>query len=476
MNRVFFSCLLQLISLSPGLSEIQSGGYVERNNSRVPMAEEHVNSVGGDLADTNDVTRSFIEEETATMMTTGSCSAYIAKEELSNTSSKGAIGCEALPGPAPPCTEYFSTCIQSIMESRSESGSTLESEIEASKEHWSEVWSEGSSDDEERIGERNLVLYESLKIAKGFFKDWNDDFHKLGEKIAEGGQAEIYKLEFLDPRFSHEQAVLKVFKLGFRLQALQKQWPDGMLVKVKDIEKPYFAIEGCSGILNGMMLKDGRFAFMMIRFWGDLWKLIDCRMESNGNKAPPFTDVTAFKTMFYIAKAMRELHKNNILHRDLKPGNVLIWPHKWTRSPRIDEDLEHSFDSSKDDNFQPVVTDFECSCGVLGTGIWRAPEILVGLGKQQVSGVPTKESDVSSLFTKKSDVYSYAMTCYEILTGKTPFRKIDYDAILQGTRPTLPRGLEPLIGKLLQRCWHHEPSMRPSFDQIVKAFNHHGYT
>ncbi|KAG0600331.1 hypothetical protein M758_11G025100 [Ceratodon purpureus] len=473
------------------------------------MAEEHVNYVGGDSADTSDVTRSLMEEDTATIKTTGSSSVYIAKEDLSNTSSKaGAIGCAALPDPAPPCTEYFSTCIQSIMESRSEFGSTLESEIEASKEHWSEVWSQdeedGSSDDEgwsdeerkrrivekdRRRGERNLVLYESLKMqyefgdsleerAKGFFKDWNDVFYKLGDKIGEGAQAEIFKLEFRDPKYAHHQAVLKVFKMGGRLQALQKQWPEGMLLKVKDSENPLMAIDGCSGIVNGMMLKDGRFGFWMLRFWGDLWKLIVRRMEFNGNKAPPFTDETAFRTMFYIAKAMRKLHMNNILHRDLKAANVLILPHAWHHAG-TDDDLERSFDPSDNDCFQPIVADFECSCGIVGTGFWRAPEVLLVLRNKQVSGQSIKKLDVSSIFTTKSDVYSYAMTCYEILTGKTPLenlRKLDYDAILQGTRPTLPRNLEPLIGKLLQRCWHHEPSMRPSFDQIVEAFNRYGYT
>jgi serine/threonine protein kinase len=97
----------------------------------------------------------------------------------------------------------------------------------------------------------------------------------------------------------------------------------------------------------------------------------------------------------------------------------------------------------------------------VGTGFWRAPEILLGVKNRDVQ---------PSFFTEKSDVYSYAMTCYEILTGNIPLEGVqvnDYAGVLRGARPKLPTDMEPWIQLYLGRCSHPDPFQRPSFTQIV---------
>jgi serine/threonine protein kinase len=109
------------------------------------------------------------------------------------------------------------------------------------------------------------------------------------------------------------------------------------------------------------------------------------------------------------------------------------------------------------------VADFEISVGVCGTRFWRAPEILGDVKNRRVN---------PQSFTEKSDVYSYAMTCYKILTGLEPFEREgypqnNYDVVLEGARPKLPRDINPCFAELLTRCWHTEPSERPTFEEIV---------
>lgn len=53
-----------------------------------------------------------------------------------------------------------------------------------------------------------------------------------------------------------------------------------------------------------------------------------------------------------------------------------------------------------------------------GTGLWRVPEIL----QQLKDKVPTSEL----VFTNKCDVYSYGMTCYEVVGGRIPFEDYEY--------------------------------------------------
>ncbi len=143
---------------------------------------------------------------------------------------------------------------------------------------------------------------------------------------------------------------------------------------------------------------------------------------------------------------MKFLHSVEILHRDLKASNVLI---------RMLGNSSHGkpiFDCS--------VGDFECSVGVVGTGFWWAPEILRALQNANIT---------SDSFTKMADVYGYAMTCYEVLTGRIPFEdhpRSDYSRVLNGDRPELPDYIDPWMRALLVQCWHPDPLKRPNFESI----------
>jgi serine/threonine protein kinase len=120
---------------------------------------------------------------------------------------------------------------------------------------------------------------------------------------------------------------------------------------------------------------------------------------------------------------------------------VLILPYTWIveTADGICFHLD-KFKSTNDDSFLISEVDFECSVRVVETRNWRALEILHGMKNRCIE---------PSLFTEKFDVYSYSMTCYNVLTGKIPFENVavkDYDVILlQGARPKLPSCLEPWI-------------------------------
>jgi hypothetical protein len=331
--------------------------------------------------------------------------------------------------------------IERLMQVRSEYGSDVEFEIDASRDHWSEL-SVSTSDEDEGNVESDVEVFEGLRRKwGGFFENWGDRL-VVGEKIAEGGQAEIFDAGWLGGEY-----VLKVFKEGYLLRDLVQQLPHGML-RNRPYGWSFYAANAC--LINGAtLLNNGRFAFHMRKYWGDLRKLIDFRMQRKGNQSPPFTHPEVGGILLSVATGMQQLHKCDIVHRDLKASNVLVR----SNSSKAFDPMNVAFVCD--------VADFECSVGVVGTGYWRAPEVLQGVRDHNIK---------PRLFTKKVDVYSYAMTCYEVITGCVPFEEFGgnccYNVVIEGERPRLPRNVDPSLQTLLSRCWHKNPLERPSFDEI----------
>lgn len=341
--------------------------------------------------------------------------------------------------------------IQTMMQRRSEFASQLEFEVEASKDHWSEL--EAAKGEAQRQWQflarvrSALVLCckgRTCAVARiGDLGRWLGSLLRCGVRGVSQSQSQLECVELEEAEESGgeetnreiRQVVVKAFKKGYSLRSLQVQWPLGMPAGL---------------IFAGTVLRDDRFAFVMQRYWGDLRKLIDARMQHRVE--PPFPEPQAIAIMSQIANGMEQLHRKEIPHRDLKASNVLVAVDMTQRTP---PDPRH--DGTE---FSCVVADYECSVGVLGTGFWRAPEILVAVRDQTLR---------PGLFTQQADVYSFAMTSYEILTGWVPFEELGpegYDAVVTGRRPPLPHPMNSRVTELLCRCWHSNPAERPSFSEI----------
>ncbi|XP_042225370.1 tyrosine-protein kinase ABL1-like isoform X2 [Homarus americanus] len=150
-----------------------------------------------------------------------------------------------------------------------------------------------------------------------------------------------------------------------------------------------------------------------------------------------------------VAQGMNYLHKHEpqVLHLDLKSMNVLL-----------------------DCYYRAKIADFGFSIlrrsrtgspaqrgSIRGTPAWMAPELLT-------------KGDVSA----KCDVYSYAIILWEMLTASHPFKGLDIFQIMEtieaGGRPPLPSsGVSRELKELITSCWAQNPSLRPSFEEILGA-------
>jgi hypothetical protein len=114
--------------------------------------------------------------------------------------------------------------------------------------------------------------------------------------------------------------VLKVFKKITLSRQLQSQWPHGYLqFYVENVERSRLGKLGVMryfcNVFCGTLLKDGRFAFLMLREEEDLRSLIDGIMELKINQdCRPFANEDAKVIIWRVAKSMDWLYSPNIVH------------------------------------------------------------------------------------------------------------------------------------------------------------------
>jgi serine/threonine protein kinase len=163
-----------------------------------------------------------------------------------------------------------------------------------------------------------------------------------------------------------------------------------------------------------------------------------------------------------VATGMAHLHAKGVIHRDLKPPNILLL------SP-IESSLEEPLAKVADFGIARVLRkseEFE-EVGKLtrNVGSWQymAPEVFACSSTQFDS------------YDDKVDVYSYSIVLYELMSERYPFESMGFGDRLglfvgTGGRPSeddLPSDAPALLCDLMRRSWAGDPSSRPPFHRIA---------
>jgi len=165
---------------------------------------------------------------------------------------------------------------------------------------------------------------------------------------------------------------------------------------------------------------------------GSLEKLLESNLD--------FTWEQIFSFAIDICKGMDHVHKAGVVHRNLKPSNVLVI----STSPKAEVRLK--------------VSDFGLArlvaakmTGKRGPVAYMAPELLT-----------------NPAYTNSVDVYSFGIILWQLIARAEPFAGTPLAEIprltVEGKRPVIPAATPKVLRDLLESLWNQDPRLRPTFD------------
>ncbi|PRP78508.1 hypothetical protein PROFUN_13526 [Planoprotostelium fungivorum] len=165
------------------------------------------------------------------------------------------------------------------------------------------------------------------------------------------------------------------------------------------------------------------------------------------NHRNTLTIETKRRFMLGIALGMRHIHAEKICHRDLAARNILLTA---ALEPKISD-----FGMSRQQDTESIESKTTNNIGPLK---WMSPEAIR-----------------DNVYSSMSDVYSYGVVMWEIMTCELPWNDVGNMnaciAVLSGERPPMSIEWSHDIRVLMRACWNEEPTFRPDFAQIISRLS-----
>jgi hypothetical protein len=243
----------------------------------------------------------------------------------------------------------------------------------------------------------------------------------LRERIGSGAAGEIWSA--LDPRIGRRVAV-KLLRIPEGLTAEQRaEWESRFLLEARAAGR--LSHPGIVPVFDVGTASDGRPFIVMELVEG---RSLDAIRQSGPR--PPFSQIVAW--IEELAEALQAAHESGVIHRDVKPANVLIGTDGRARITDFGIARVAESDLTRDGTF-------------VGSPAFAAPEQLCGA---KVDG--------------RADLFALAAVFYLLATSKRPFGGDDIPSIVYAVchQEPDPPGISPAIDAVILRALAKSPDDR----------------
>lgn len=271
-----------------------------------------------------------------------------------------------------------------------------------------------------------------------------NDFTEV-EYLATGGFGKVYKAKLVSGE-SEGVMALKILNNSQNITA-------DLLQEITKHRLVFDMVVKCIGISQDPVTKN----YIMVMEYMNEGNL---RQSLKDNQAR-FYD--KYLQLYGIIGGLHSIHKQDLVHRDLHPGNI----------------LKRAVPFEGSDEIVPtfLITDLGLCRPVNETNDEEVYGVLPYVAPEVLHGKP---------YTQASDIYSLGIIMYEVLSGLPPYTVYDEKAnrykerpyntdlslaIINGLRPVLDNVTAPQLFKdLISRCWDADAAKRPTASELEKVY------
>ncbi len=261
--------------------------------------------------------------------------------------------------------------------------------------------------------------------------------YKIQEVVARGGMGVVYKA--MHPNLKHQVVIKKLTIRGNK----------PVLERFKREARVLLELQHANIVRMFDYFTEGSFHYIVL-------ELVDgMSLDKLIRKAQKLSWPTALLLVRDSCKALKFAHVKGIIHRDIKPGNILISTKGEIKLADFGIASMEKESESEEDITQIGVT--------LGTPAYMPPE----------------QFGDSKNVTARADIYALGIMLYEMITGKKPYNanmSPETLILIKKGQYTAPHKIEKTIPKsisrIIKKMMHPQPNKRyKNIDAVLKAVN-----